>query len=171
MKLFFISFLLTCFGIYNSIHSISITTIAGDTIQMNQYSGKKIMIVNIATQSNKVSQLAELQQLAQAHSDSLVIIGVPSNSFGNEPLSNTQIITFMDSANLTFPLTQKCSVKGNDMIALYNWLTNSSENGVLNQEVKGDFQKFIINGQGELIGSFSGSVSPGSTEVLRLLNN
>jgi glutathione peroxidase len=155
-----------------SIYTLSPPSISGGTIPLSQYEGKCILITNIATGSVYAPQLAELQQLYQSHSSKLVVIAVPSNSFGHEPRSNAQIAAYLDSAyGITFPVTAKYNVT--DSLApvdpLYQWLTGKYQNGVFSSEVGGDFQKYLINKQGKLVGIFDSATSPISAPVLQAL--
>jgi glutathione peroxidase len=149
-------------GIFlTSIYAISYNDTDGTPRSFNDLRGKKILIVNIATGSSKVSQLAQLQQLYLQYQDSLTIVAFPSNSFGNEPKTNAEIKAFCDSAYLiTFQLAQKVSVKDSGMHAIYSWLSNASENGAMDGVVVGDFHKFLIDADGRFIGAFAPVVLP-----------
>ncbi len=145
----------------SSIYSLQFQDIYGVTQSMSQFQNKKVLLVNIATGSPKANQLAELQYLHQQHGDSLVIIGFPTNSFGNETKTDAEIKLFCETTyGITFILASKKSVKGSDIQPVYNWLTSMSENGSLGDPVRGDFQKFLISKDGELVGFFSGSTKP-----------
>jgi glutathione peroxidase len=149
-----------------SIYSVDVTSASGADIGLSAYSGKKLLIVNIATSGNKVSQLGELQQLQDRYSDSLVVIAVPSNSFGHESKSSSEIKSFCETYyHTTFLITQKGAVKGPDILPLYTWLTHKSENAVTNGEIKADFQKYLIDGEGHVIGIYSGTVTPLDTTI------
>jgi glutathione peroxidase len=156
----------------SSIYSKQIEDINGATHSVSEFQGKKILIMNIATNSPFVSQLAGLQQLHQQHGDSLVILVFPSNSFGNEPRTNSEIKDFCQNQfGATFFLAAKSSVTGSTIHPLYSWLTQQSENGVMDQAVRGDFQKYLISGDGHLIGVFAGSVNPLSEQIQDALND
>jgi glutathione peroxidase len=164
-------FLLCLLPITGSVYELQFTDTDGNTVAMSQFEHKKILLVNIASGSNRASQLAGLQQLQQQYADSVVVIGFPSNSFGNEQRSNSQIKQFChDTYGVTFLLAAKNDVTGESMQTLYNWLTKESENGVANQLVRGDFQKYLINSNGQLIGLFSSSVEPLSPEIVNAIN-
>ena len=142
-----------------SIYSYQITDIDNNTINLSDYQGKKILLVNIATGSPLVSQLGELQQLSQQYGDSVVIIAFPSNNFGHETRSNSEIKQFCQSQyGTTFRLAAKGAVRGSDIQPLYNWLARQSENGILSNDVVEDFQKFLVDRNGLLIGIFSSTV-------------
>jgi len=144
-----------------SIYSISVNNIDGQTIHFSDYSGKKILIVNTATNSSYVNQYAHLEQLYQLYKDSLVVIAIPSNSFGNEPGSNQAIKDFVTSNyNAHFTLGEKVPVTGADATPIYQWLEQESQNGTMNNELNGDFQKFLISKDGSLIGVFSPVIDP-----------
>jgi glutathione peroxidase len=151
----------------SSIYDQQFTDIDGNTVSMNQFQGKRILLVNIATGSERVNQLNALQQLHQQHGDSIVVIGFASNSFGNEARSNAEIKQYCQSNyNVSFYLAQKNSVTGESIQSIYNWLTHLSENGMMNQPVNGDFQKFLIDGSGKLIGVFAPSVDPSGASFI-----
>lgn len=167
MKYFFWGLLILPFFSSSSIYSFTVNGIDGTQINFNNFQHKKILLVNIATNSSRVNQIGELKQLQQQYEDSLVIIGFPSNSFGNESRSNAAIKQFCDSAySINFLLAGKGSVKGSDQQLVFYWLTHTSENNTLDSEIKGDFQKYLIDRDGELIGVFVGSVSPLSPQII-----
>ncbi len=139
---------------------------------MSQYSGKKVLLVNIATNSNRVAQIGQMQQLKNIFGDSLIVIGFPSNSFGKEPRTNAQIKTFCEANyNVTFPLADKASVINPLQQLVYIWLTTVSQNGMLNQTIKGDFQKYLVNEQGVLIGIFAPSITPTDKIIIDAVRN
>ena len=140
-------------------YSLSATNIYGDSIRFSDYAGKKVLIVNSATNSEYVYQYNQLEALNQLYKDSLVIVAFPSNSFGHEPYDESNIIDFVNSNyHVTYLMGDIISVKGDDMPELYKWLTDSTRDG--GAEVSGDFQKFLIDTDGKLIGVFAGSVDP-----------
>ncbi len=154
----------------SSIYNISYTNIDGNTVSLNAYQGKKILLVNIATGSNKVGQLAQLQQLQLQYQDSLVVIAFPSNSFNHEPQTNAQIKQFChDNYNNTFLLGQKIAVTGSGIHPLYNWLASSSENGVMPVPISTDFQKILISGEGALIGVFAPTITPMDSTIINAI--
>ncbi|MEI9811071.1 MAG: glutathione peroxidase [Bacteroidota bacterium] len=155
-----------------SIYDLQFTGIDGNTISVNQYAGKKILLVNIATGSSRVNQLAGLQQLQQQYGDSVVVIAFPSNSFSREARSNAEIKQFCEANyGVTFLLAAKNPIAGPEIQSMYHWLTNRSENGETDEPVKGDFQKFLVSKNGELIGVFAPSVDPMSTEIRNAIEN
>lgn len=146
-----------------SIYTLSPQSVSGGTINFNQYQGKCMLITNVATGSVYAPQLAQLQQLYQQQNGNLVVIAFPSNSFGNEPRSNAQLASFLDSAyGVTFPVAAKCNVADSSapIDPVFQWLTTKSQNGVMSSRVEGDFQKYLINKQGQLVGIFDSATSP-----------
>lgn len=161
-----IKLLISSLVFITSIYSFSYTDIDGQNHNFSNFQGKRILIVNIATGSDKIGQLAELQQLQELYPDSLVVIGVPSNSFANEPRNNNEIKQFCQANyGVTFRLAAKGNVKNNNVLPLYQWLSHSTENGVMNSTVTGDFQKYLIDKTGQLIGVYRPEVSPLDTTI------
>lgn len=162
-----------CFVLNTSnFYTLQFQDIDGNARSMSQYQGKKILLVNIATGSSNVQQLAGLQQLHQQYGDSVVVIGFPSNSFGYETRSNTEIKQFcQNNYGVTFLLAAKSEVKGAQINPVYQWLTNISDNGISSAPVQKNFQKFLISGTGALIGFFSPTVEPMSTQITAALGN
>ncbi len=153
-----------------SIYTLQFTTSNGNTTSMSSFQGKTILLVNIATGSNRVDQLGQLQELQNQFGDSLVILGFPSNSFGNESRSNADIKQFCQNTyGVTFLLAEKNPVTTASIQPIYNWLSKQSENGEMNGIVVGDFQKFLIDKNGSLVGVFSPSVLPGDTSIIKAI--
>lgn len=144
-----------------SIYTVPYTQSNGATGTFAAFEGKKILIVNIATGSDKVSQIGQLQNLYQQYQDSLVVIAFPSNSFGNEPKTNTEIRETCETVfNTSYIIAQKGDVTGANMIPVYQWLSSQAANGVMNAVIKGDFQKCLIDAEGNLIGVFGPDTDP-----------
>ena len=145
----------------SSIYSLSFSTAGGVTVKMEQYKGKKMLIVNIATDSKRVNQLGELEQLQQRYQGQVVIIAFPSNSFSNETKDNEEIRRFcQDTYHTSFVIAAKAPVADNQIHPVYRWLTSQSENGVMGGEIKSDFQKYLIDETGKLVGVFAPGLCP-----------
>lgn len=158
---------LTSLVLYTSIYSLSFTDTDGSTVNMNSFQNKKILLVNIATNSPRVGQLTGLLQLKQQYGDSLVIIAFPSNSFGNETRSDAEIKQYcQQNYNVNFFIASKNSVFGLYIQPVYNWLKHTEENGVMDVEIMSDFQKILINNDGNIIGVFAPGVSPTDTSIV-----
>lgn len=159
MPAFLFSLLLFCLP--TSLYTLNLTTAAGGTVSLSSLQGKKLLLVNVATGSPRAAQLGQLEQLRSLYGDSLAVIAFPSNSFGHEPKTDAEIKSFCEATyHAHFLIAQKGQVTGPGKQAVYAWLTNRSENGVMGGEVKADFQKFLVDRDGQLIGVFAGSVSP-----------
>ena len=170
-KLFFLSFCIFSYSVV-SIYSLSVSDADSGTISFNSFRGKKILIVNTATESGQAYQFSALQQLYTQYHDSLVIIAFPSNSFGNEPRENQDIKAFMQSNyGTTFPIATKSSVKGDDINIIYKWLSDKMQNDVMNGNTRTDFQKFLIDGKGNIVARFDSSYSPMSAAVQFAVEN
>lgn len=148
-----------------SIYSIQFTDAGGNQVSMNSFQGKKILLVNIASGSNRIGQLAGLQQLQQQYADSLVVIGFPSNSFDHESLGNAEIIQLCQTYGVTFPIAHKNPVKGAGVQPIYQWLSDSTQNGNINYVPNGDFYKVLIDSKGEVIGVFAPVLEPMDTLI------
>ncbi len=150
-----------------TIYQFKIEALTDGTIDFKSFKGKKILIVNTASKCGYTAQYEELQALYEKYKDKLVVIGFPANNFGGqEPGSNAEIKEFCSSKfSVTFPMTTKVSVKGNDMHPIYQWLTSKEKNGVLDADIKWNFNKFLLNEKGELIAYFPSKVKPMSEEI------
>ncbi len=139
-----------------------LTNIDGKPFNLKSYEGKKILIVNTASKCGYTPQYEGLQQLYEKYNDKLVIVGFPCNDFnGQEPGTTEEIKSFCKkNYGVTFPLSDKITVKGDAMAPLYKWLTQKSLNGVLDATIKWNFNKFLLNEKGELLAYFPSSTKP-----------
>lgn len=153
-----------------SIFTYKVQNIDGKNLDLKQYKGKKILIVNTASKCGYTKQYAELQKLADAYKEKLVVIGFPANNFGGqEPGDNLNIKEFCQkNFGVTFPLAEKSSVKGDDISPLFKHLT-SAENPDFTGEIKWNFEKFLIDENGNLIHRFRSAVTPMSPEITKYL--
>jgi glutathione peroxidase len=153
--------LLLTFFFVSSIYTVQYTTIDGANETFNSYQGKKILIVNIATGSENTDQIGELQQLYQIYHDSLEIVAFPSNSFGHEARTNAEIKQFcQNNYGVTYQLGAKGDVNGASSLPIYNWLCNQGQNGTVNATMVADFEKFLVDKNGQIIGIFGPDISP-----------
>ena len=150
-----------------SLYNISINSITGEPINFEDFKGKKILIVNTASECGFTGQYEDLEKLYKTYKDKLVVIGVPCNQFGGqEPGTLTEIQSFCEvNYGVTFLLTEKVNVKGEGQHPLYAWLTNKEMNGVKSSSVKWNFQKYLINENGELIDYFYSMTKPMSSKI------
>lgn len=151
-------------------YSFKVTDIDGNEFSLENLKGKKVMVVNTASRCGFTPQYEDLQALYEKYKDkNFVVIGFPANNFmGQEPGTNKEIKEFCTSRfNVSFPMMAKISVKGNDMHPLYQWLTQKSKNGVLDSEVKWNFQKYLIDENGNLVDVLLPKVRPNSDKVIK----
>jgi glutathione peroxidase len=153
-----------------SFYSIKMKTLDGKEFDFASLKGKKVMIVNTASECGYTRQYAQLQELQEAYgSKGFVIIGVPSNDFGGqEPGSAQEIMKFCSqNYGVTFQLLEKSVVKGKDICNLYKWLTTKTLNGSLDTHVKWNFQKYLIDEQGQLVRMVEPATSPLDASIIK----
>ena len=141
-----------------NVHSFSVADIDGKKVDLTQYKGKVLLIVNVASKCGFTPQYESLEAFYKKYkSKGLVILGFPANNFmSQEPGANASIKEFCSRTyNVTFPMFSKISVKGKDIAPLYKYLTEKKENGVLDSGVKWNFQKFLVGKDGKVVTSFS----------------
>ena len=137
-----------------TLHDFVVDDIHGNPFDFSQLKGKKVLIVNVASKCGYTPQYAQLQDLYEQYAASnFVVIGFPCNDFGGqEPGTNDEIVDFCQSNyGVTFPLMSKVKVKGTDKAPIYKWLTEKSENEVMNAEIQWNFQKFMIDENGLIV--------------------
>ncbi|EMQ95019.1 Glutathione peroxidase [Xanthomarina gelatinilytica] len=154
-----------------SLYDISINSLTGEPIDLSSFKGKKILIVNTASECGFTGQYEGLQELYNTYKDKLVVIGVPCNQFGGqEPGTATEIQSFCkQNYGVTFLMTEKVDVKGENQHPLYKWLTSKELNGVSSSSVKWNFQKYLIDEKGNLIDYYYSITSPTSTKITKHL--
>jgi glutathione peroxidase len=157
----------------NSFRSIELETIDGNRITMNDFAGKKILLVNSASISPKFEQLRSLKQLYHRFKDSgLVVIVCPSNSFGNEPGSDNEIKQLIKNRfSPDFIVVKKMNVTGENAHNLYKWIGNKNKNGLINGKVNDDFTKFLIGTDGQIKGMFSSQIDPMDPVILNAIRS
>ncbi len=143
-------------------YSLKVADINGrDSINFNDFKGKKILVVNTAISSEYSGQFASLDSLYRKNRGALVVIVFPSNSFGNESEKNRDIKRILKKRyGFHFLMAEKTDVTGGNASPVYKWLTNKTLNNAFNITVKTDFYKFLIGTDGRLLGVFSAKVDP-----------
>ena len=134
-------------------YDFKVKTLEGENFDFSTLKGKKVMIVNVASKCGNTPQYKDLEEIYEKYqSDNFVIIGFPANNFMNqEPGSASDIRKFCtENYGVTFPLMEKISVKGDDMHPVYQWLTSKQMNGVRDSQVAWNFQKYLIDENGNL---------------------
>ena len=172
MKIALITLLLSTLLSASSIYDFKVAGLEGDSIDFSQYKGKKIMIVNTASKCGNTRQYAELEQLYKKYKDKLVIVGFPANNFGGqEPGTNEEIKEFCSrNYGVSFPMAAKVSVKGDDIDPLFQYLVNEAKKLGVEEPIRWNFTKFLIDENGKLVTVFSSKTKPMSEDVLKYLN-
>ena len=153
------------------IYDIGIKALDGTDIDLKSFKGKHILFVNVASACGFTPQYRELQQLSDSYKEELVVIGSPCNQFGKqEPGTADEIQNFCQvNFGVTFLLTEKIQVKGSGQHPLYAWLTKKSLNGKRNSSVKWNFQKYLVDKDGNLVDSFLSFTKPMSSKITKHL--
>ena len=149
-------------------HQFHFTSIDGTDFSLGDYKGNVVMIVNTASQCGFTDQYKDLQKLHEAYQDDgLTVIGVPCNDFGKqEPGDLETIKEFTQSEyGITFTLTQKYSVRGNDAHPFFSWASTQKKGAFLQSSPKWNFHKFLIDQNGDLFKSYGSHISPYSDQV------
>lgn len=155
-----------------NVHQFKVKTIDGTEKSLSEYKGRVLLIVNVASRCGYTSQYANLEALHKAHaSKGLSILGFPANNFGGqEPGTNAEIKEFCSTKfNVTFDMFEKISVKGGDKHPLYAYLTSGGGNGDMAGEVGWNFEKFLINKNGQIVKRFKSGVDPLSEELIKAI--
>ena len=150
-------------------YDFTATTIDGKPYPLSQLKGKKVLVVNTASKCGNTPQYADLEDLYKTYGgDKFIIIGFPENNFMNqEPGTNSEIKEFCTkNYGVTFPMMSKISVKGKDMDPIYQWLTTKAENGVMDAPVTWNFQKFMIDENGNLVGTVPPKEKPKCDKIV-----
>jgi glutathione peroxidase len=155
-----------------SLHDFKVNSITGKEVDLSQFKGKKIMVVNTASECGLTPQYAQLEELYKKHKDQCEIIGFPCNDFGaQEPGSASEIQSFCSkNYGVTFPMMEKIKVKGNEKHPLYDWLLKESSQKNQLGEVKWNFQKFLIDENGQHVKTIEPTVEPTDSEILNWIN-
>lgn len=152
----------------NTVHTFKVNNIDGEEINLADYNGKVLLIVNTASKCGFTPQYHDLEKLYDEYKDQgLVVLGFPANNFGGqEPGSNEDIKTFcLTKYDVSFPMMSKVSVKGNDIHPLFKELT-TAENESFTGEIKWNFEKFLIGKEGQLVERFRSRTKPLSDEII-----
>ena len=154
---------------HENIYQFEVTDLYGDPFDFSGLKGKKIMVVNTASKCGLTPQYADLQKLYDLYKEKdFIIIGFPANNFaGQEPGSDKEIASFCkQNYGVSFPMMSKISVKGDDMHELYHFLTEKSKNGLEDSEVAWNFQKYLIDKNGELVRVVHPKILPTDTSII-----
>ena len=152
-----------------SIHNFNVQDIYGNKFDFKSLKGKKVMVVNTASKCGLTYQYENLENLySQYKNDDFVIIGFPANNFlWQEPGSDEKIASFCkENYGVSFPMMSKISVKGSSIHPIYKFLTNKSENGVLDSSVSWNFQKYLIDENGFIVRVVSPRTKPDDQSII-----
>lgn len=152
-----------------SIHQFKVEGINGEMIDLSTLKGKKVMIVNTASKCGLTPQYEQLEAIYQQYKDkNFTIIGFPANDFmSQEPGSNDEIASFCQkNYGVSFPMMSKVSVKGDEIAPIYEFLTTKKYNGLEDNKVKWNFQKYLIDEDGKLVKVIAPSTKPDDTEII-----
>lgn len=147
----------------STLFDFSLTDIQGNALPLDQFKGKTLLVVNVASQCGLTPQYSALEQLYQQYKDQgLVVLGCPCNQFkGQEPGTEAEIKTFCETHyGVTFPLTSKLEVNGDNRHPLYQFLIGDGE------DIEWNFEKFLVNGEGQVVARFSPRTVPDDPAIV-----
>lgn len=172
MKTLFLSLIIAVTLTGGSIYDFKVPGLLGNEIDLAQFKGKKIMIVNTASKCGLTPQYEGLQKLYDTYKGKLVIVGFPANNFGNqEPGSKEDIAEFCKkNYGVSFPMAEKVSVKGDDIAPIYKYLLDEAAKKGFKDPITWNFTKFLVDEKGNLVTVFGPKTTPMSDEVLKYLN-
>ena len=140
----------------SSIYQFKVDGLEGGTIDFSKFKGKKILVVNTASQCGNTPQYDDLEKLYDQYKDKLVIVGFPANNFGaQEPGSNSEIAEFCKkNYGVSFPMAAKVSVAGDDMAPIYKYIVDEAEKKGFTKPIQWNFTKFLFDEKGQFITVF-----------------
>ena len=156
--------------VINSLYDIKINGLNGSPLDLSAFKGKKVLFVNVASHCGYTPQYRELQKLHENYPN-LVVIGVPCNQFGNQERGSSESIQNFCETNyaITFPMTEKIHVRGANQHPLYKWLTSATMNGLKSSSVKWNFQKYLVDEDGQLIDYYYSITRPLNARITKHL--
>lgn len=157
----------------NNFYDLKFIDIKGNNIFFNAFKGKKVLLVNTASACGYTQQYAQLEKLYKQFNEKLIIIAFPSNDFGKQEQGNNETINLFCNKiyHITFFLSQKIKVKGQNQHPVYQWLCNAKFNGWNNQEPTWNFCKYLVNENGELQYFFSEKTEPSGKTIKEAIEN
>lgn len=156
----------------SSFFQFTINGLDGKPVSLEQFRGKKIIVLNVASKCGYTPQYADWEQYYQSNKDKVVVLGFPSNDFmSQEPGSAEEIAAFCEkNYGVSFPMFDKVKVKGEGISPVYQWLTDPAQNGWNSQEPSWNFCKYLLNEKGELTHFFASKVKPDSPEFVSAIS-
>lgn len=154
-----------------SLYDVQIKDLQGNAIHFSEYKDKHLLFVNVASKCGFTPQYESLEKLSNTYKNNLVVIGVPCNQFGKQEPGNADEIGVFCQVNygVSFLMTEKIEVKGENQHPLYKWLTLRSLNGKKSSSVRWNFQKYLIGPEGKLIDYFFSITKPFSSKITKNL--
>jgi len=154
-----------------NIYNIEINSLQNPPIHLSDFKGKYILFVNVASKCGFTPQYKDLEELHKTYQDKIVVIGVPCNQFGKqEPGYSSEIEEFCEvNYGVSFLITEKIDVKGENQHPLYAWLTSKKLNNKKNSSVKWNFQKYLLSPKGELVDYYFSITKPLSSKITKHL--
>jgi glutathione peroxidase len=156
-----------------SVYDFKVTGLDGTPLNIAQYKGKKILIVNTASKCGFTPQYADLEKLYEQYKSKLVVIGFPANNFGQQEPGTSKDISEFCTKNygVTFPMSEKVDVIGDNIDPLFKYLTDEAKKlGVADPVIKWNFTKFLVDENGKLIAVFPSKVTPMDPQITKYLN-
>lgn len=157
-----------------SFYDFIVDDIDGNSFKLSELKGKKVLVVNTASKCGLTPQYKQLQELFDTYGgEKFTIVGFPANNFANqEPGTDENIAEFCEkNYGVTFLMMSKISVKGDDIHPLYQWLTQKSKNGKMDSEVAWNFQKYLIDENGQLVDMVEPKVKPDDEKIVGWIKN
>lgn len=154
------------------IYQFELQDIEGNAVSLDQYKGKVLLVVNVASKCGYTPQYEDLQAFYEKYKEKgVVILGFPANNFGGqEPGSNAEIQQFCKkNYGVSFPMFAKISVKGDDTHPLYQYLTDKGQNGRIDAKISWNFNKFLIDREGYVVEHFKSGVKPQDGKFMDIL--
>ncbi len=158
----------------SSFYALKPSSIYGTEFDFSQLKGKKVLLVNTASDCGYTGQYDDLEKIYQLHKDKLVVIGFPANDFKEQEKGSDEEIAQFCKKNygVRFPLMKKGTViKNEDQQAVFKWLTDASKNGWNDQPPVWNFSKYLVSEDGILLNYFAPSVSPTDKEIINAIEN
>ncbi|MGR3810407.1 glutathione peroxidase [Jiulongibacter sp. NS-SX5] len=151
-----------------SLYDFKMTSLDGQEIDLAEYKGKKVVILNVASKCGYTPQYADWQKFHEENGDKVAVLGFPANNFGGqEPGSDEEIATFCEkNYGVSFQMFSKIEVKGADQHPLYQWLSKKELNGLIDQAPSWNFCKYVVNESGEVTHFFASGVKPENPEFM-----
>ena len=170
---------MSCMNSYNykdnlSFYNIKVKTIDGEDFDLSTFKGKKLLVVNVASKCGLTPQYKQLEELYKEYKNqNFAVLAFPSSDFANQEYRDNQKISSFCQKNygVTFPIFEKVSVKGKSKHFIYQWLTEKNKNGKKNVSVLWNFQKFIIDENGQWVDYFLPTTSPKSKKIVKWINS